>query len=300
MVSVVRSIIRAVMALRMLFLLACALAIFAPMASAREAGRIQTLTPRDDCPTSGPYLACLTIPLQWIERASKGATYRKRRGDNEPVLLRGRLAGGAPQVFRLTSFAGNAAGTDLGTVAYLGRTAANQPIILTNRGPLEIEAPFIDARELPGLVVIDETRWRIVARYLDIAKGEYVVNSAQDIAVLDFERGVCIVAPRRRPGPLVVAKGKCKAREPLGDGLTLDRRVSGNVSSSFPDQIERFPHELGLVFADPVSFGDPVRVNGARILLTQPQYEETCGTDIEPDHPYEPLTEPVDWMGFRE
>jgi hypothetical protein len=27
---------------------------------------------------------------------------------------------------------------------------------------------------------------------------------------------------------------------------------------------------------------------------------DVCGTDIEPDYPYEPLTESVDWMVVRD
>ena len=273
----------------------------ARIAASREGAQIPIIALRDDCPKSGPERACLLIPLQWIDRASPHAKYRKRRGDDERVLLRGRLAGGASQIFRLSPFAGYAAGATLGYGAYLGRTEANRPIVLTNRGPLEVEAPFIDAQELPGLVAIDETRWRIVARYLDIAKGEYVVNSVQDVAVWDYERNVCIVAPRRQPGLLVVAEGKCKAREPLGIDLTLDRRVSGNIAlPDGLDYIARYPHEMGLVFADPVSFGDAMRVRGSHYLLTQPQFEDTCGTDVEPNYPYEPLTEAVDWMRFRQ
>ena len=236
--------------------------------------------------------ACLVMSVGTLQRPTKRAIWRKARA-NEPLFVRGRIGGGEAQVFRVIR-AGEA--WESMSVAYFGRTAENRPIFLTDRGPIEVEAPYFDADEQLGLVVVERRGKHIIDRYLRIADGEYVVNSAHDVAVWDVARKVCIAAPRRRPGELVVAKGKCKAWDSLGPGLTLERRISGNVEYPVEDDV---PDRLyTTVFT---SRGMTMRIRGSHELLAQPDVPvDECGDEVAAPIAFERLDAALDWMRVRE
>jgi hypothetical protein len=154
---------------------------------------------------------------------------------------------------------------------------------------------------MPGLIVLDDERKRVIARYLAAKDGEYVVTTAMDVAVWDSERDVCILTPQRRPGLLAVANGRCKAREQSSIELAFERSVSGNVTDEvqlvLPD-----PYEFGLSYPsdEPVGWGRTVLARGSNLVLTTVDRMDECGTDIEPDYSYPPLDRSVDWMAIRE
>lgn len=239
--------------------------------------------------------ACLVVPVAVLDRPTTRALWRKSR-ETEPLLVRGRIAGGEARVYRVTDIER----WEPLTAAYFGRTADNRPIFLTDRGALEVEAPYLDVEELPGLVALDATRKKPIARYLAVSEGEYVVNDARDVAVWDVERKQCIVAPQRRPGLLTVAKDKCKAWVSLSAGLTLARRMTGNIEYAIDHGLPG-PFEIGLSFdSHPVSWREVQQVRGLPVLIAQLQYDDECGTDEVLPVAFERLDRGLDWMRLRE
>jgi hypothetical protein len=84
---------------------------------------------------------------------------------------------------------------------YLGRSARNNPIVLTSAGPLELtdSAPDL-ARGLESVYVIDETHKRLVAEYVFMDEGPIVTFEDGDGWIIRDKR--CIAAPKALPGRL--------------------------------------------------------------------------------------------------
>lgn len=271
----------------------CVWLAFGAVANAKP---IPKLTFSDECPKTGSKRACLVVPIEWMWwRDTKRSVYRVPK-DNEPRLVLGRLASGAPRVFELT---------DIGAAAYLGRTAENRPIFLTARGPFEVHAPYIDVEMTAAFFIYKSGTAEVLAHYLRVNNSEYVVGGAHKVGVWDFGRHLCIVAPRRRPGMLSIDPSACRAREPLGDDpdLVLDRRISG--AFSYEPEPE-FPSlgdlNVPMMESDAISisFNYIARIRGTKYVVADFKLDDACGTDESPPLPFEPLDQPVDWLALRD
>lgn len=169
------------------------------------------------CPTKGPNRGCIEATLArdgaegrdgvfpFVELPSEGPQH---------LRLWGRLAGGDQTEFVLTfdwESAWRPEDRDFPGLAYLGRSPDNNPIVLTDRGPLEITTAGIDLT-LSDLYLVDAHRWRIITRLFTPQRGGYVFTSATRIGIWDEQRSLCISAPLKKPGLLRVAPENCAAR----------------------------------------------------------------------------------------
>lgn len=199
-------------------LVALAVLIILQPAQARE-----TLIPLRECPKAGPHQACLPFPFRLAQQARE-RTLRKR-AHSEAVtkfyLIKGRLSGGDVLLFRLKviqkySMDDDANSDDPGVLPYRGRTARNRPVILTDRGPLEILTKEFDADFSPNMFVVDEKRWSVVARYATVFD-PYLKASPSGMDVWIKANGACVSAPQRKPILLTTNKHGCD-----GDGKLVD------------------------------------------------------------------------------
>lgn len=168
------------------------------------------------CPSKGPQSACIEIALvrqsvdradvfPYIELPSKGPQY---------LRLWGRLEGGPQTAFVLKvdwEPAWRPEDRDFPGIAYRGRSADNNPIILTDRGALEITTAGVDL-PFSDYHLVDARRWKVITRLFSPQRGEYIFTSATRIGLWDDERKLCISAPLKEPGFLRVAPENCAAR----------------------------------------------------------------------------------------
>lgn len=193
------------------------------------------------CPNTGPHRACLLIEFQVAVDGSKRATIETTRNSStvsQSVSLEGKLRQSAAESFQLQIQHDNdnfAFDTDLGALPYLGRSVRNRPIVLTNRGPLEILTRSIDIAYPDGLILVDEQRHRVADRYFESYAKPYVVTHTHAIFVWDQARQSCVSAPRRLPALLTLATSACKEAGLPGE---FDD-VSGNVIRVYEDDPTR-------------------------------------------------------------
>lgn len=215
--------------------LVVALAVFviAPFAQAQE-----TVTALDTCPATGPDRACLPFPFRLAEPIARLGFQRIEDNDNENetklYVVRGRLAGGKPRQFRLRVFQ-DSRDTDIGSdnpgaLPYRGRTARNRPIILTDRGPLEILTKEFDADFSSNMFIIDEKRWVLVAAYATVFE-PLVHTTGGRITVWLRTDKACVSAPKRRHGTLTASNSACRQ----DDG----RRVPAKGFFETPGNLDR-------------------------------------------------------------
>ena len=165
---------RLALALAALLTLACTALSAASPASARD-----TLLMHSWCPEKAA-ASCLAAKL-----AADGigdVTYTPAPDDqvhDEPLLesfvVTGRLNGGAPKQFTLK--VSHPADILELSVAFLGRSKANRPVILTDHGALEVTTEGFDVSYGAQTVLVDAVNWRIVAQHLDLAGGDYVTTA---------------------------------------------------------------------------------------------------------------------------
>jgi hypothetical protein len=255
----------------------------------------------DTCPEKTAPFVCLTMPFEWHWRPSQEVIHR-RVPEYEVLRIRGHLLNQPSRVYsvsddaRLDTLRGFSAGNAIGSFAYVGRSKENRPIVLTNRGPFEIEAPFIDVSGVPGLIVVDGKRNKVVTRYFPFDQGEYVVNSPTDVAIWDADRHRCIEAPHRRPGLIRLNGSKCRNFEPLANGLPLPGPASGILDY---DQDYLFSGlDLATNQTGPTLSKNVKRIRGTDYYVMQVELMDYCGTDEEPDTVVERLDRPGDWRAF--
>ena len=165
------------------FIFLAAAVIAAPASSARE-----FLTAVRECPQSGAYRACLMRDFETPKEGPDFVVHEfvGRVTATQIVTIRGRLAGAPAQPHSLKFFEKlgpyDEAGGGFPRLAYLGRSRDNHPIILTNRGPLEILSKKLDVDLTPTVVVIDEARWRSIAQFAGLGvKNVYFERTGQPI-----------------------------------------------------------------------------------------------------------------------
>lgn len=212
------------------------IAFVSPPAQARETLQLETV-----CPLSGP-VACLTTELNWNDDGSGRVSQAPLEGYDafgehgpiqQSILLKGRLVGGAPRLFRLTyrrEDDGHTPFWNIGSAAFLGRSPLNRPIVLTNRGPLEILTLAIDVAYGNTFMIADARTWKMKPPVLELVGGDYSAAAPDDIGVWDKSHKVCIEAPTRSPGMLKLRKngcgnGKDVAREPAMITLANMRKL---------------------------------------------------------------------------
>lgn len=166
------------------------------------------------CPKAGPYRACLDVFMFGSVRAvEEYITDYPRESEQRFEVLWGRLNGGPQTRFRVRVYAENwpIASDETPGTAYLGRSADNNPIILTDHGAFEVTTAGVDVDE-SDFYLIDAKRWKVIDRLLRSYNGEFVFTSATRIGVWDDKRKLCVVAPTKAPGLLRLAAENCSAR----------------------------------------------------------------------------------------
>lgn len=168
-----------------------------------------------ECPKKGPHRACLKV-FMWgsgLKEDEIDTPLYLRQPRQRFETLWGRLDGGPQTQFRVRVYAEGTPGelNDPPLTAYLGRSSDNNPIILTDRGALEVTSAGIDAAE-SDFYLIDARRWKLTDRLFAPSRGEFAFTSAARIGVWDEKRALCVTAPTKRPGLLRVAPENCAAR----------------------------------------------------------------------------------------
>jgi hypothetical protein len=187
-------------------------AFMAPVAQAQE-----TVTALDTCPASNPERACLLFPFRLAEDAAGLGFQRPEDNDNEEEMklyvVKGRLVGSKPRQFRLRVFRDsrdtNIGSDNPGALPYRGRSARNRPIILTDRGPLEILTKEFDADFSSNMFIIDGKRWALITAYAT-AFVPHVRSTSGHIAVWLKTDKACVSAPKRQPGLLTANNIACR------------------------------------------------------------------------------------------
>lgn len=173
----------------------------------------RTVAPLDVCPTEGPYRLCLELELPDAsgEPAFVADTTSLPGKVVVSARIRGRLLGGRSKTFTLRYVVERAypeVFEPARTWAYVGRSASKHPIVLTDLGPLEVEAG-LDLDPTPEVVVFDERQQEALTSYPLVKQSAYIeiVNGA--VAVWVAHRGKCISHPSFDPGLLRERPGGC-------------------------------------------------------------------------------------------
>jgi hypothetical protein len=234
-----------------LVLVALALGV-AQTASARERLKMQNA-----CPSDKP-IACLTAEISFNDLEAKDVNYVVQSaplsrpiselldpipetdsfGDDRIVAsatVTGRLNGGRANAFTL-EFPPTEAHEDVHhmSVAFLGRSSADNVVILTDRGPLELPAQGFSL-SYGDFTLVDAKNWRIVAKYLDLAEDGYLISSPTDIAVWNEKTKTCVEAPTDKPGMLKINDSACKGRDKGNFTNVVDAKIRlGDMRKVFP------------------------------------------------------------------
>jgi hypothetical protein len=153
----------------------------------------------EDCPTSGPQQACLLL------RFDSDPGELPPDDSEAPAILSvtGSINGQAERSYRLSYHSKTKTWDDdqRPVLPYLGRSAQNKPIILTDAGPLVLTQGDLDlATGVQNVVVIDERRKRVIAEYKLMDEGPVLATETGDGWVRRYEN--CVSAPLKRPGRL--------------------------------------------------------------------------------------------------
>lgn len=202
-------------------------------ANAAAYPRPRVLAVQINCPTTGGGTACLRVRI-FRHGSQTAADSRSRSWDMmRRVILKGSLSAGEPQTFLLKienpAYSWQGA-SDLGPVAYLGRSKANRPIIQTDAGPFEILSPRFDVNADTVAVLVDEPHWKVVASYFQADSIAWVVTAPNVVAVFDFVTGSCVSAPQMAPGPLKILPRACDTIAATDSGLIPEGSIFGDFN----------------------------------------------------------------------
>ncbi len=192
---------------------------FATIQSAAHAAPIlNTIVP---CPATA---ACLYVDVFSNPRRESKASVTGPNGLQIFLPVQGRLNGGAPALYTADVY--NASEGHAPLTAYLGRSPANNPLIQTDRGVLEITDGEYDVAPT-DIYVIDTAQWKVVDNYLTTDYGvSFVFTAGEPAGVWDGERKLCISAPVKKPGLLQLVPKSCVARLKTPD----QRGIVGDIA----------------------------------------------------------------------
>jgi len=256
-----------------------ALAAFAAAVGFVRADDHETLKVLRECPVKGWHRACL--PIAFLFSDDKSGRLRMKKEDDgslyppdmldyivvEGALLETRGRG----IFRLEldyPLSETGSPNELGGFAFVGRSRAGRPIVLTDRGPLEIVTPGIDFESPVDLYVVREKRGRVIRRLIGGYGMPFIATKAGEIGVWDAKREICVTAPERDTRELAIITTACKAAGVPEQGII----VGGNAAVDMTVSDESASHMIG---AEPVSmkvFDAP----GTGLLLIWANWEYCC------------------------
>jgi hypothetical protein len=256
-------------------------AFVAAIAPSRAKDQPQTLTVMRECPAVGWHRACLPIAFLFTEDGSgrlrtvqvdEGSFYPRTILDH--ILVKGSLIeGGGPGVFRLkldypVSESEADSPNELGALAFVGRSLNGRPIVLTDRGPLEIRTPGIDF-ELPAeIYVVRRKSKRVISKLVGGSGMPFVATKAGEIGVWDSKRAICIAAPTARTRNLQIITTACKAA-----GVPEDGAIIGGNAIEDPDVNEL--EALEIVGQEPAGVG-VFKAPGTDLLLIWVNWQYCC------------------------
>jgi hypothetical protein len=169
-----------------------------------------------DCPRTGPYRACLEIPFKVGEADSTPDSAVVIRTDTTDdaitISLTGRLAGGPTRAYTLRR-QGEREPSDLSpSMAYVGRSSGNRPLILTDAGPLEVLSSGFDVtweNATSREIVVADTNRNIATRYIGVIPDPIYETNGEELRVWARAGERCISLPVERPGRLIERKSGC-------------------------------------------------------------------------------------------
>jgi hypothetical protein len=257
------------------FLLLLLLA-FAAVTATAHAKQPDVLSGLTSCPTDGPHRGCAPVVLPF-ERRSDLRNDEDARTTTVIYRLRGRLNGEPLNAFTL-----QISKTDDGSyfypIAYVGRSAKNRPILLTDKGTLEIRDPFVDISEDANVIIVDESSEKVLARYFEAGSAAIEMTDAGQIQARNDNGKWCVEAPQRRPGLLDSRPGPCHQMSDLQPANISVKRL-----------LALLPELNGLgLFAIPDSVGDfggggwkvlAFRVPKKHLLVVTLSCVDACGYD---------------------
>lgn len=244
------------------------------------ADRHETLTVLRDCPAKGWHRACLEIAFFF--RDDHSGRLRTRHVDDgswsgsdvlDHLLVKGSLLEGRGQgTYRLkldypVSKSEADSPDELGALAFVGRSLAGRPIVLTDRGPLEIATPSVEFESTVDLYVFNEKTGRLVAQLIN-GQGPFVVTKGGEIGVWDARRAICIKAATVATRDLPIITTACKIAGVSENG----GRVQGvAVEATDID----FARAMELVGTEASTF-DAYRAPGLGLILIWANWQYCC------------------------
>lgn len=261
---------------------ALAFAALVAMAAAARAAAPETLSVVRDCPSKGWHRACLPIAFYYRDDGAKRLVIRKTRSGSsayeqpvrDHIVIEGSLLEGRGRgVFRLRlddPLGDNEVRpeNDLGLFAFVGRSTRGRPIILTDRGPIEILTPSVDFEVLGNQFVVHERRGAVLREVMHGHGMPFVVTKTGEIGVWDASRTICIAAPDRTTRELAIITTACKAAGVPDEGEV----VGGNVSPVGEMSMQSVSDIIG---NEPVTF-DAYRAPGTGLLLIWTNWSDCC------------------------
>lgn len=258
-------------------------AAFAAVLGLVRAGEPENLTVVRDCPATGWHRACLPIAFYFRDDGSGRLHFKKVSREDAPfdfvqfqdvILVKGALLeGGGAGAFKLILNEPVGDGPtdspeELGAFAFVGRSRAGRPIVLTDRGPFEIETPSVVFESTGDLFVADEKTGRLRARLVAGYAMPFVVTKAGEIGIWDAKRTICITAPSTTSKDIAIVTSACKSA-----GIPLEGAVvSGNIEDAPDVTIDQATKLIG---QEPVNF-DAYRAPGTGLLLIWANWQECC------------------------
>lgn len=216
--------------LKMLLVLVVA-AVFASDASSASEMRHAARLVAVDCPSAGPYRACLEIPFAISEEdaeAGAAAVQTRDADDGTTIFLSGRLAGRRVRVYEVRRNGEHERRLESPPLAYIGRSRENRPLFLTDAGPLEVLSRGFDVTwgnaNTREIVVADANR-NTATRYVGVVPDPIYEANGGELRVWARTGERCISLPTKRPGRLVLRASGCprEGAQLVPADLTLDR-----------------------------------------------------------------------------
>lgn len=241
----------------------------------------ETLTVLRECPSKGWHRACLALPFTFADDQS-GRLHTRSVGPDgylsetwlDHLLVKGSLLESkGPGSFRLNlsdhqvSMSETESPNELGVFAFVGRSAKGRPVVLTNRGPLEIHTASVTFSGAGDLFVVNEKTGKLLRQLVHGVGTAYVVTKAGEIGSWDEKRAICISAPTNRSRDLAIITTACKSA-----GLPAEGRAIGGAAVLATDYDEGLVRSIAF---DPTDM-EVYRVPGTDLLLIWAEWEYCC------------------------